>query len=214
MTTEPKWANGPGANRLSRYFGLSYASWLTIPRAFLDAMPDWWQGAFAGLLEQYEEAYNAAQIDIPVTVKVVGTNEKGRFVSISKWCQYRRPGRELFDVQSRLNVAAQSLDPSGLSAAARDVLAERQRQIEVEGWTPEHDHTWDQGELAMAAASYAVSDKVGCIGRDPFLLAFWPWRKKWWKPKDRRRDLVRAGALILAEIERLDRAAAREGGAS
>jgi hypothetical protein len=33
----------------------------------------------------------------------------------------------------------------------------------------------------------------------------------WWKPKDRRRDLVRAAALIIAEIERLDRdAEARE----
>jgi hypothetical protein len=37
----------------------------------------------------------------------------------------------------------------------------------------------------------------------------WPWSVQWWKPKDRRRDLVRAGALIVAEIERLDRAAAR-----
>jgi hypothetical protein len=30
---------------------------------------------------------------------------------------------------------------------------------------------------------------------------------EWWKPTNRRRDLVKAGALILAEIERLDRAA-------
>lgn len=34
----------------------------------------------------------------------------------------------------------------------------------------------------------------------------WPWGSSWWKPKDPRRDLVRAGALILAEIERIDRA--------
>jgi hypothetical protein len=45
-------------------------------------------------------------------------------------------------------------------------------------------------------------------------LEIWPWDRKWWKPKDRRRDLVRAGALILAEIERLDRAAAKTSGAS
>ena len=31
------------------------------------------------------------------------------------------------------------------------------------------------------------------------------WDSEWWKPKDRRRDLIRAGALIVAEIERLDR---------
>jgi len=33
----------------------------------------------------------------------------------------------------------------------------------------------------------------------------WPWDPKWWKPKDRRRDLVRAAALIIAEIDRHDR---------
>lgn len=38
----------------------------------------------------------------------------------------------------------------------------------------------------------------------------WPftWWLDWWKPTTYRRDLVKAGALILAEIERLDR---REG---
>lgn len=33
----------------------------------------------------------------------------------------------------------------------------------------------------------------------------WPWDAKWWKPKNTRRDLVRAGALIVAELERMDR---------
>ncbi|MEB3421767.1 hypothetical protein VK682_24660 [Salipiger manganoxidans] len=46
-------------------------------------------------------------------------------------------------------------------------------------------------------------------------LQLWPWDRKWWKPTTPRRDLVKAGALIVAEIERLDRAAlraAQEGG--
>jgi hypothetical protein len=36
----------------------------------------------------------------------------------------------------------------------------------------------------------------------------WPenWSATWWKPKDRRQDLVRAGALVISEIERIDRA--------
>ena len=38
----------------------------------------------------------------------------------------------------------------------------------------------------------------------------WPWSDKWWKPKDKIRDLVRAGALIAAEIDRLQRL--KEGG--
>ncbi len=93
-----------------------------------------------------------------------------------------------------------------MTKAAQDVLSERERQKSAEGWTPEHDDAHSDGDLAKAAACYAAPRfhtntelKVGPIG--------WPWSWEWWKPKDRRRDLVRAGALILAEIERLDRAA-------
>ena len=89
-----------------------------------------------------------------------------------------------------------------MSRAAQDVIAERERQQTVEGWTHEHDDKHTDGEMAQAAACYALARRaVSCDG-----LPMWPWNR-WWKPKDRRRDLVRAGALILAEIERLDRAA-------
>lgn len=90
--------------------------------------------------------------------------------------------------------------------AARDVLAERSRQRTVEGWTDAHDD-WDHrhGELALAAAAYAEhSARFDELKVCPIT---WPWDSKSWKPKDRRRDLVRAAALIIAEIERLDRAA-------
>ena len=102
------------------------------------------------------------------------------------------------------------------SAAARDVLAERKRQIEVEGWDHYHDDANERAELAQAAACYALSgtpadEAVFIHGRwnDPRDL-FWPysWSREWWKPTNRRRDLVKAGALILAEIERLDRLSA------
>lgn len=99
--------------------------------------------------------------------------------------------------------------------AARDVLAERDRQVSEEGWTPSHDDQHDKGEIARAAACYAYGHTdIVEMGRDPngpFEVAFhrtvWPWDREWWKPTNRRRDLVKAGALILAEIERLDRAA-------
>jgi len=39
--------------------------------------------------------------------------------------------------------------------------------------------------------------------------ALWPWSPMWWRPTTQRRDLVKAGALIMAEIERIDRAAAQ-----
>lgn len=87
--------------------------------------------------------------------------------------------------------------------ALEDIAAERKRQIEVEGWTPHHDDRHASGEMAEAAACYAITAGTGSL----FPPLQWPWSNDWWKPKDRRRDLVRAGALIVAEIERLDRAA-------
>ncbi|CDP51962.1 Phage protein [Devosia sp. DBB001] len=107
----------------------------------------------------------------------------------------------------------------GKSAAASDVLAERARQIAVEGWTPEHDDSHDHGEMARAAMAYAygATEYRGLGGglRKPgslptgFVWRIWPWAQEWWKPSDDRRNLVKAGALILAEIERLDRFAGR-----
>jgi hypothetical protein len=86
---------------------------------------------------------------------------------------------------------------TSLTTAAHDVVTERARQVSAEGWTPEHDDEHATGELALAAASYAFSNKL-----QP---AFWPWEESAWKPKDERSNLVRAAALLLAEIERLDR---------
>jgi hypothetical protein len=101
-------------------------------------------------------------------------------------------------------------------AAWDDLLAERLRQVEAEGWSHEHDDKHDRGEMALAAASYAahavVSLRLTSEGSrlwDAVTLV-WPWAWTWWKPKDPRRDLIRAGALILAEIERIDRATVRE----
>lgn len=97
-----------------------------------------------------------------------------------------------------------------VSKAIDDVLAERQRQQEVEGWTAEHDDQHKNGGMALAAACYAMSgsglnDRV----RSETVGTIWPWTGwawAWWKPKEKRRDLVRAAALLLAEIERIDRA--------
>ncbi|MGR7993899.1 hypothetical protein [Xanthobacter sp. ZOL 2024] len=100
-----------------------------------------------------------------------------------------------------------------MPAAWHDVLAERRRQVSVEEWTPDHDDEYESGELALAAAAYAENTASGydgeTCGEDPPYA--WPWADKWWKPTTRRRDLVKAGALILAEIERLDRAIALPG---
>lgn len=99
---------------------------------------------------------------------------------------------------------------ASFAGALWDIRAERQRQVDEEGWTAEHDDQHNRGEIALAAAAYAehtvASDRFRKQYSSP--PVYWPWSDKWWKPTDRRRDLVKAGALIVAEIERLDRAAA------
>lgn len=94
--------------------------------------------------------------------------------------------------------------------AWRDVIAERTRQIAQEGWSSEHDDDHADGEIALAAAAYAENTASGYDDAgtplDDAPPITWPWAEKWWKPSNRRRDLVKAAALLLAEIERLDRA--------
>lgn len=97
--------------------------------------------------------------------------------------------------------------PMRTHMAMNDVITERCRQIHAEGWTPEDDDIYVGGQLALAAGEYALhsTGRYGTTGGGASHL--WPFDKKWWKPTTPRRDLVKAAALILAEIERLDRAA-------
>lgn len=96
--------------------------------------------------------------------------------------------------------------------ALEDILSERQRQVNIEGWTLEHDDQHTDGSMALAAGAYCESAARPHILARTMNAAFvvpklWPrsWSLEWWKPKDRRRDLIRAAALIIAEIERIDR---------
>lgn len=87
-----------------------------------------------------------------------------------------------------------------------DIRSERYRQIQHEGWSHSHDDKHDGGELAMAAGCYAFACAGASIrSQVDGLPLSWPWNKKWWKPTTKRRNLVKAAALIVAEIERLDR---------
>ena len=93
-----------------------------------------------------------------------------------------------------------------IKTVIKEIEAERRRQINDEGWTTENDDGHDGGEMAKAASCYALQaagDPRGYVIDEP--PDIWPWSKRWWKPKSPRRDLVRAAALIVAEIERLDR---------
>lgn len=96
-----------------------------------------------------------------------------------------------------------------INSTRGDIFAERRRQAEREGFTTQHDDTYRAGELLAAAGCYidnAQAVKRGGPGHLPGMAPTgWPWAPGWWKPKDYVRDMVRAGALVLAEIERRDR---------
>ena len=95
------------------------------------------------------------------------------------------------------------------------ITKERQRQIKEEGWTSGHDAEHEDGELSDAAACYCIAENRHINWNSPRVNAkahielertlFWPWAKGWWKPTpdDRIKELTKAGALIAAEIDRI-----------
>lgn len=89
-----------------------------------------------------------------------------------------------------------------LSVAEQDVISERSRQIQREGYTPDHDDEHSDGAIAKAAACYAVGYRGLLEGVTSAMI----WPRGWeFKSDNRRRELVKAGALVIAEIERIDR---------
>lgn len=93
--------------------------------------------------------------------------------------------------------------PPSMKTGIELISEERIRQLCKEGWTPEHDDTHDMGELLRGGAAYALAANAGA---DALIPASWPWSQRWWKPSDDPvRNLVKAGALIAAEIDRLQR---------
>jgi hypothetical protein len=109
---------------------------------------------------------------------------------------------------------AQALD---LGTGVKAIAAERERQLQAEGFTRDSDQQYRRGELAKAATAYvqlaAMDLEAG--GRNHIAwygpAAVWPWAPEWWKPVDARRDLVRAGALIAAQIDLIDSQAVGNG---
>lgn len=128
-------------------------------------------------------------------------------MSLEAWGD-ENPDDAYYDSWSDAASEAGWIDPDDLSQASLDIIQERDRQQHEEGWTPEHDDSHAPGAMSRAAACYAFASFHDAHYRDDGTPVGWPWEAAWWKPKDARSNLIRAAALITAEIERLDRAAA------
>lgn len=93
------------------------------------------------------------------------------------------------------------------------ITEERWRQVKQEGWTREHDAEHIGGELASAGACYAnlaAAQSADCELKDfsgivnALVNVDWPFERHWFKPSEKPvGNLVKAGALIAAEIDRL-----------
>lgn len=92
-----------------------------------------------------------------------------------------------------------SQSPGGAGLIAQ----ERTRQIEEEGFTPDRDAGYVDRQLAFAALGYLEAATHGPSFSPP---PTWPWSPAWWRPGNQLGSLVKAGALIAAEIDRLQRA--------
>lgn len=120
-----------------------------------------------------------------------------------KWCVDHLVGITPFNTIAALKDLGYLKDRDGERAdGAALITEERRRQVEGEGWTPEHDDELEDFSLERAAASYALADWDLRVFR-----RLWDWDLRWWKPKSRLRNLIRAGALIAAAIDRLLRKA-------
>lgn len=105
------------------------------------------------------------------------------------------------------------LAPSVVTSGAQLIADERARQIEEEGFDASNDAYYMLDELALAAIVYALPEErrndvyipQGVVQHTSRSIraVLWPWDPAWFKPGDRIRELTKAGALIAAEIDRL-----------
>ncbi|MFU6964099.1 hypothetical protein ACM756_01060 [Pseudomonas aeruginosa] len=158
-----------------------------------------------------EKVVAQAQHSVPEGYALIPTRETEAMHDAVMALLYKGVART--DTQKLLDAYIAAAPGKEVPQAWHDVQAERRRQIEAEGWTPEHDDAHSHGQMARAAACYALAGSSAPNDGTAALLVSlaWPWDKDWWKPTTPRRDLVKACALALAEIERLDRAAASQG---
>lgn len=78
-----------GKDALWLRFGLSYASWLTMPRVMMHAMPDEWQARMAVLLEEWDRTWDSTEMPNP---RVQAVMPSGRITQWPRWLlNYRHP---------------------------------------------------------------------------------------------------------------------------
>jgi hypothetical protein len=84
-----------GHDRLWGWFGLSYSSFLVLPRVLMHEMPDEWQATMTKLLEEYQDAFPNQP---PISTRVQCTTPDGKLRKFPEWMlNYRRPHRDAIE---------------------------------------------------------------------------------------------------------------------
>lgn len=106
--------------------------------------------------------------------------------------------------------------PPDFQYIIEEVAAERHRQISGEAYSLDHDDSLIPGDLARGAAAYALSgaiqEPLSRLRMREWTASVWPWDRNLFRPTQPRRDLIKAAAMLIAEIGRFDRAARRRHG--
>jgi hypothetical protein len=198
-------AEGLSSHSVSGGYDSGYEHWMTVS-------------------DRPTHAEYAAQLDVWLEARKARANAKPQMVMTTSDANFLKPelgNRRWYVVggSSKAHEEPTQYTPchQHVGAAAQDVLSERQRQMSVEGWTSEHDDEHGPGALALAAAAYALDagealDSFAPANEQRAEPLFWPFSSDWWKPVNPRRSLVKAAALIIAEIERIDRDPGDESG--
>lgn len=121
------------------------------------------------------------------------------------WEQLLERRKEMFRDDAKISALKDSLNDG-----ANLIVKERERQLKEEKYGNEHDDAHDSGELALAASCYIYDylsqpEQKNTVYYRNQAIIFWPWFSCYFKPTPEEpiRQLVKAGALIAAEIDRL-----------
>jgi hypothetical protein len=90
--TEPQYDRNDGP--IHGWFGLTYRSYLVLPRSLLQEMPTEWQQRFVDAIEEIRDYFNCAEVEDDYMVKLRGKD--GRFKT-DPLGQYRHPDRKIID---------------------------------------------------------------------------------------------------------------------
>lgn len=93
-----------------------------------------------------------------------------------------------------------------MTKAIELIAAERQRGIEKEKYDADHDDEHVAGHIAQGGIAYVMAFIRQHNEKRPDLdfvrEMYWPFEASTWKPGDRVRNLVKAGTMIAAELDR------------